>query len=213
VASTSSTGTSSSTFQRSAPWLSSFSTKSFYVQPSSSRNRPSSNCSVARTLAMMSSQSRQPLNHIANVAATPGTSGYRNLQANFSTADSQETRLNTPPDHRNPTNDDDKENDSLPDNCEECDDVIGETPEDIVPTHVENSQVTQTQYSGPPEWEDINPDIIVKTCKAVSPETLKSIGVRDFYKSYPSWDKMTQDQKNKSLAWFCGLPSDAQGTF
>jgi hypothetical protein len=54
--------------------------------------------------------------------------------------------------------------------------------------------------AGPPEWDALSPDVVIKCCKAVSAETLRSNGVRDFYKSYPSWAKMTQDQKNKTVA-------------
>jgi hypothetical protein len=85
---------------------------------------------------MMSGQPRQPLNHLSNAAATPGTSGYHLLQSNFSSLDLQEMQLNAPPDHHNPTNDDDKENESLSYNYEESDEVIGETPATILDSHV-----------------------------------------------------------------------------
>ncbi len=64
---------------------------------------------------------------------------------------------------------------------------------------------------GPPEWGNINPDVILKHCRAIPVVTVKSYGVREFFKSYPCWDKMTQDQKNKSLAWFRSLPDGVQG--
>lgn len=45
-------------------------------------------------------------------------------------------QLNAPPDHHNPTNDDDKKNESLSYNYEESDEVIGETPATILDSHV-----------------------------------------------------------------------------
>jgi hypothetical protein len=73
--------------------------------------------------------------------------------------------------------------------------------------HVDNSN------GGPPVWEDIPPDFIIKHYKLVPSEIIKSFGCRGFYKSYTSWDKMSQDQKNKSLAWLQSTPDDLQGMF
>jgi hypothetical protein len=73
--------------------------------------------------------------------------------------------------------------------------------------HIEKSN------DGPPEWEDITPDLIIKHCKQVPSETIKSIALRDFNKSYSSWHKLTQEQKNKCLAWFHTIPDDLQGWY
>jgi hypothetical protein len=36
-------------------------------------------------------------------------------------------------------------------------------------------------------------------------------GLQPFYKSYTQWEKMTMNQRNKSLAWFCKLPDHSKG--
>jgi hypothetical protein len=63
----------------------------------------------------------------------------------------------------------------------------------------------------PPEWDGLSPDVVLKCCKTVPTEVLRASGVHDFYKSYPSWVKMSKEQKNKSLAWFRSLPEETQG--
>jgi hypothetical protein len=68
-------------------------------------------------------------------------------------------------------------------------------------------------HAGPPEWEALSPDVMIKCCKTVPSDSLWVNGIRDFYKSYPSWAKMTHDQKNKMVAWFRSLPEDVQGNF
>jgi len=65
-----------------------------------------------------------------------------------------------------------------------------------------SDHVGENRNGGPPEWEDIPPDFIIKHCKLVPSNIIKSLGCRNFYKSLTSWDKMTKDQKNKSLALF-----------
>jgi hypothetical protein len=40
---------------------------------------------------------------------------------------------------------------------------------------------------------------------------LKDLGLKEFYKSYFSWEKMTNDQKNKTLSYFQALPEELQG--
>jgi len=71
--------------------------------------------------------------------------------------------------------------------------------------------VAVSTIDSPPEWDGLSPDIVLKCCKTAPPEVLRASGVHDFYKSYPSWVKMSQDQKNKSLAWFRSLPEETQG--
>jgi hypothetical protein len=51
------------------------------------------------------------------------------------------------------------------------------------------------QSANPPKWENKPPNIVIKLLKAVSPDKISSLKIRDFYKPYPSWDKMTEDQK------------------
>ncbi len=62
----------------------------------------------------------------------------------------------------------------------------------------------------PPEWEDISPDVMIRCLRAIPSRALVDIGMKDFYKSYPSWSKMTADQRNRAIAWFRQLPDEMQ---
>jgi hypothetical protein len=62
----------------------------------------------------------------------------------------------------------------------------------------------------PPEWSGCPPDVVMNCCRAMSAE-VKASGMKEFYKSYSSWDKMTREQKNKSISWFRMLPIAIQG--
>ena len=61
------------------------------------------------------------------------------------------------------------------------------------------------------EWDNCNPDLVMKRLKLITKEELTSIGKREFYKSYVYWEKMTLDQRNKSLSWFRSLPDNLKG--
>jgi hypothetical protein len=63
-----------------------------------------------------------------------------------------------------------------------------------------------------PEWDGCNPNFILKRLKAIPKIELQSIGKREFFKSYYSWEKMSLDQRNKTLSYFRSLPEDWQGT-
>ncbi len=63
------------------------------------------------------------------------------------------------------------------------------------------------------EWDGSNPDAIVKRLKAFDKDQLKNLGIREFYKSYGSWDKMTIEQKNKVVSYFCALLEEIQGLY
>ncbi len=89
----------------------------------------------------------------------------------------------------------------------ENDDIEDATAEDEVlltaADNVTNQQVLQqpTQetimddLTLPPEWSGCPPDVVMNCCRAMSAE-VKASGMKEFYKSYSSWDKMTHDQKN-----------------
>lgn len=63
------------------------------------------------------------------------------------------------------------------------------------------------------EWDNCNPDFVMKRLKLITKEELASVGRREFYKSYVCWEKMTLDQRNKSLSWFRGLPDNLKGKY
>jgi hypothetical protein len=73
------------------------------------------------------------------------------------------------------------------------------------------ARCSTVQSTNPPEWEDIPPDAVIKRLKAIPQEVLFSLRVREFYKSYPIWDKMSPEQKNKAVAWYRSLPEHIQG--
>ncbi len=64
-----------------------------------------------------------------------------------------------------------------------------------------------------PEWENIPPDVIIHCLKAITPDVLSSLGMREFYKSYPIWQKMTIYQHNRAIAWFHQLPEEIQDRY
>jgi hypothetical protein len=57
------------------------------------------------------------------------------------------------------------------------------------------------------------PDVIIHCLKAITPDVLSSLGMREFYKSYPIWQKMTIYQHNRAIAWFHQLPEEIQDRF
>jgi hypothetical protein len=94
----------------------------------------------------------------------------------------------------------------LPFNHFNNDDIEDATTEDELSTaadNVTNQQVLQqpTQetimedQTLPPEWSGCPPDVVMNCCRAMSTE-VKAAGMKEFYKSYSSWDKMTHEQKN-----------------
>jgi translation initiation factor 2 beta subunit (eIF-2beta)/eIF-5 len=60
-----------------------------------------------------------------------------------------------------------------------------------------------------PEWDGLNPDFIIKRMKAIPKLELQSWGKREFYKSYS--DKLSMEQRNKTLSYFRSLPQEVQG--
>jgi len=53
-----------------------------------------------------------------------------------------------------------------------------------------------------PEWDGCTQDAIIKRLKAINPDQLKDLGIREFFKSYSLWEKLTNDQKNKMVSYF-----------
>jgi hypothetical protein len=65
-----------------------------------------------------------------------------------------------------------------------------------------NQQEQQPSSATPNEWEDVSPDAIMTTVKTLKPNFLELKGLRPYYKSCISWEKMTADQRDKAAAWF-----------
>ena len=105
-------------------------------------------------------------------------------------------------------------NDSPQDELQEVESVPGtfdEHRQEYNWQHLMADSIAVSTIDSPPEWDGLSPDVVLKCYKTVPPEVLRASGVHDFYKSYPSWVKMSQDLKNKSLAWFRSLPEETQG--
>jgi hypothetical protein len=69
-------------------------------------------------------------------------------------------------------------------------------------TNQSNEAAAQSQLLAViPEWDGIMPDQIIKWLKVLDKEELQKLGIREFYKSYNSWEKMTQDQQNKTVSY------------
>jgi hypothetical protein len=88
-----------------------------------------------------------------------------------------------------------------------------ETQQHTESNHIQGfNQQEQLSLSGTPaEWEDVPPDAIMAKLKTLKPDFLESKGLRPFFKSYNSWEKMTAKQRDKAVAWFRRLPSNVQG--
>jgi hypothetical protein len=50
----------------------------------------------------------------------------------------------------------------------------------------------------------------MKSLKALDKDQLKELGIRELYKSYGSWEKMSIEQRNKVVSYFCALPDEIQ---
>jgi hypothetical protein len=74
--------------------------------------------------------------------------------------------------------------------------------QDPDPVHQLNQQDQQPSSATPNEWEDVPPGAIMATVKKLKPDFLEAKGLRPFYKSYISWEKLTADQRDKAAAWF-----------
>ena len=59
------------------------------------------------------------------------------------------------------------------------------------------------------EWADCSPDTIIKLLKALENGD-RGENPKEFYTSYPVWDKMSGDQKTKSKKYFQKLTAEKQ---
>jgi hypothetical protein len=65
---------------------------------------------------------------------------------------------------------------------------------------------TGTAVSTPSDWNNVSPNQVIAQLKLLKAEICEQHSFCPFYKSYSNWKKLTADQQNKSLAWFCKLP-------
>ena len=88
-----------------------------------------------------------------------------------------------------------------------------EEPLELVPTQID-TQIDpfgpSSNSSVPNEWQDIDPDVIIEKLKALNEAAFGS-NKKALPKSYSKWDKLTADQRNKTVAWFKLLNTETQG--
>ncbi len=89
-------------------------------------------------------------------------------------------------------------------------DSTGTDPnDDIISCEDPNTDGIVDQFA--PDFEAVHPDHIMTNLKLIKPEVLVRFGLKPFYKSYCSWDKLSVEQKNKALSFFRKLPEHLRG--
>jgi hypothetical protein len=79
--------------------------------------------------------------------------------------------------------------------------IIGETQQGSNPT-LDNVA---------PDFEGVHPDYIMHRLKLIKPDILTHLKLKPFYKSYSSWEKLSTEQKNKTVSFFRKLPEQLRG--
>jgi hypothetical protein len=93
-----------------------------------------------------------------------------------------------------------------------AEDLLGDYDDDE--PQVETGDGGNNGSSGvPSDWSDVSPNHIMARLKLLKQEVLEQHNLRPFYKSYSNWEKMTGEQRNKSVAWFRKLPEPLKGKF
>ncbi len=77
--------------------------------------------------------------------------------------------------------------------------------------HNYQSGAIVSSNSATADWDDASPNFVLAKLKQIKPEVYKRFGLRSFYKSYNSWEKMTGEQRNKVVAWYRKLSPEIQG--
>ena len=72
---------------------------------------------------------------------------------------------------------------------------------------------TTTQEYVPTDFDGVNIDFILKHLKELKPELLADLNLKSFYKSYSLWQKLTDDQRNKTVSYFRKLPLQLRGLY
>jgi len=89
-------------------------------------------------------------------------------------------------------------------------DSMGTDPNDnIISCEDPNTDSIVDRFA--PDFEAVHPDHIMTNLKLIKPEVLVHFGLKPFYKSYCSWDKLSVEQKNKALSFFRKLPEHLRG--
>jgi hypothetical protein len=89
-------------------------------------------------------------------------------------------------------------------------DSSGTDPDDdIISSEEPNTVGIVDQFAS--DFEAVHPNHIMTNLKLIKPEVLVRFGLKPFYKSYCSWDKLSVEQKNKALSFFQKFPEHLRG--
>jgi hypothetical protein len=64
-----------------------------------------------------------------------------------------------------------------------------------------------------PDFEGVSLDCIMQHLKLLRPDLLHQLKLKPFYKSYCSWEKLSNEQRNKAVSFFHKLPEPLRGKF
>ncbi len=70
---------------------------------------------------------------------------------------------------------------------------------------IESNQTTNSnavKSNLPNDWEGASPGVVMAKLKQIKAEVYEKVGLKAFYKSYNSWEKMMLEQRNKAFAWY-----------
>jgi hypothetical protein len=81
--------------------------------------------------------------------------------------------------------------------------IIGETQRGFAPTF----------DSVEPDFEGVRPECIMQHLKLIKPKILKQFKLKPFYKSYCSWEKLSNGQRHKTVSFYHKLPEQQEVKF
>jgi hypothetical protein len=79
-------------------------------------------------------------------------------------------------------------------------------------TVIPDTQGTSANGVLPQDFEGVDPDYIMHRMKLIWPDIITLLKMKPFYKSYTSWQKLSADQKNKTVSFIRKLPTPLRGT-
>jgi hypothetical protein len=74
-------------------------------------------------------------------------------------------------------------------------------------------ETQQTSHNVAPDFEGVSLDYIMQRLKLIKPDLLHQLKLKPFYKSYCSWEKLSNEQRNKAVSFFHKLPEPLRGKF
>jgi hypothetical protein len=81
----------------------------------------------------------------------------------------------------------------------------------VIESNQNNNNNNNAESDTPHDWEDASPDVVMAKLKQIKAEVYEKVGLKPFYKSYNTWEKMMLDQRKKAYAWYRRLTPDVRG--